>query len=172
MVAFGVRIPTIAVIMILAILFLLAAEITGCSVRLTAQYDAIIDQSATGLQGKIETFLIKMERTAGTAEGEYAGNTGFYDEIQGALCSLELRAKVLPKNEAVSRQLGLLLDSLERLRQIHQRQGKHGLTNPLVTPVRDTFNSQFKAILILENTLKRGKTSAIFPFSPGIPAVA
>ena len=75
-------------------LILLITLISGCSIKLISDYDQLIDQYATELQSEIETFLIKMERLAGTVEGSCAGNTGFNDQIQGTLTTL-LRAETV-----------------------------------------------------------------------------
>jgi hypothetical protein len=53
------------------LLFFLLSFIAGCSYKLMANYDEIIDKNATELQAKVETFLIKMKGAAGTPDGEY-----------------------------------------------------------------------------------------------------
>jgi hypothetical protein len=138
-------------------LILLVTLISGCSIKLISDYDQLIDQYATQLQGEIETFLIKMERSAGTPEGSYAKNMGFYDQIQGTLATLLLRAETIGKDEIVAEQIVLLQKNLENLRQLHERQGEKGLTRELTGPMRVAFNTQFKAIIKLQNALKRGE---------------
>ena len=138
-------------------LILLISVTSGCSIKLIADYDELIDRYATELQGKIETFLIKMERLAGTPEGTYSENTGFYDELQGTLNTLYLRAQTIDKNELVVEQIQLLLENVANLRKLHQKQGDSGLTKELIEPVKTAFNSQFKAIIKLQEALKRGK---------------
>ncbi|MGE5604920.1 MAG: hypothetical protein ACM3YE_04420 [Bacteroidota bacterium] len=138
-------------------LILLITLIAGCSVKLISDYDQLIDQYATQLQGEIETFLIKMERSAGTPEGGYAGNMGFYDRIQGTLTTLLLRAETIAEDGTVAEQIVLLQKNLENLRRLHEGQGEKGLTKELAGPMRVAFNTQFKAIIKLQNALKRGE---------------
>jgi hypothetical protein len=138
-------------------LILLITLISGCSVKLISDYDQLIDQYATQLQSEIETFLIKMERSAGTPEGSYAKNTGFYDGIQGTLTTLLIRAETTDDSKIVAEQIVLLQENLENLRQLHEGQGAKGLTAELAGPMRVAFNTQFRAIIKLQNALKRGE---------------
>lgn len=140
-------------------LVLLLTVVSGCSIKLISDYDELIDRYATELQSKIETFLIKMERLAGTGEGGYAANTGFYDELHGTLTTLLLRAETIEDNQIVAEQIILLQANLENLRKLHQMQGEKGLTKELVGPMRIAFNTQFKAIVKLQNQLRRGESS-------------
>lgn len=137
-------------------LILLIALISGCSIKLISDYDELIDQYATELQSEIETFLIKMERLAGTTEGTYTKNIGFYEEIQGTLTTLALRAEMLDDNKIVAEQIALLQKNLENLRELHELQGEKGLSQELAEPMKVAFNTQFKAIIKLQNALKRG----------------
>lgn len=79
----------------------------------------IIDRYAIELQSKIETFMITMERLAGTPEGNYTNNAVFYDETQGALTSIVLGSQSLDKNELVTEQIVLLQKNVENLRKLH-----------------------------------------------------
>lgn len=139
-----------------AILILLLTLTSGCSIQLISDYDELIDSYATEMQSGIETFLIKMERLAGTAEGTYARNIGFYEEIQGTLTTLALRAEMLDDNKIVAEQIALLQKNLENLRELHELQGEKGLSPELAEPMKVAFNTQFKAIIKLQNALKRG----------------
>ncbi len=140
----------------LALIFILLLAVSGCTVKLIADYDAIIDGYVTDFQTKIETFLVKMERTAGTPEGEYRNNIGFYDDVKGSLNSILNRANSIPKNELVASQIRLLQENVENLRQIHENQGERGLTQALIDPIRSAFEAQLTAIIKLQTALKRG----------------
>lgn len=142
---------------LIMILVLLLTFTSGCSVKLISDYDELIDQYATELQSDIETFLIKMERLAGTEEGTYTANTGFYDGIQGTLNTLALRAEMLDHNKIIVEQIVLLQANLENLRKLHELQGVKGLGKDLIEPMREAFNTQFKAIIKLQKSLKRGE---------------
>ena len=142
-------------LLITMVLWLLLAT-GGCGVRLIGDYDAIIDQTTTSLQSQIETFLNTMERTAGTPAGEYRNNLGFYDQLQGTLSSLSLRASALPQSQIITEQIQQIQATVADLRQIHQRNGAQGLSTALIDPIRATFIAEFRAVLMLENALKRG----------------
>jgi len=143
------------VTLFLVIAFMLVS--LGCAVRLIADYDEIIDKSATDLQGRIETFLTKMERTAGTSEGEYANNTAFYDEIKGTLSSMRVRAEAIPKNKHTVEHIELIEQNIENLRKLHEKQKEKGLTEAHIGPARNALNTQFTALIKLQNALKRGE---------------
>lgn len=144
-------------LVLLIILCILALPLSGCSVKLIADYDQIIDQNVISLQTQIETFLTHMERTAGTREGQYASQVKFYDEIRGQLNTLSVRAASIPKNEIVTEQIDTLKETIETLREIHEEQGEKGLTKPYVYQMRTAFERHFAEIYKLQQALKRGK---------------
>jgi hypothetical protein len=137
------------------LILLLLLTLTGCAVKLISDYDEIIDHYTVNLQAKIETFMIKMERLAGTPEGKYTNNAAFYDEIQGSLASILLRSQSLDKSEEVSEQIVLVQKNIENLRKLHQIQGEKGLTADVLEPMRVAFTVQFKAMTKLQEALKR-----------------
>lgn len=139
----------------LIMVVLLIFALSGC--KLIAEYDEIIDKTVTSLHTKINTFLVKMERCAGTPEGEYVKNTSFYDNTKGTMQSLTTRAAIISKNDIIIEQVNLLSDSIEKLRGIHERQGKGGLTKELIDPIKLAIDAQFASIIKLVNNLKRGK---------------
>jgi hypothetical protein len=141
----------------LSLVIALMAVSLGCTVKLIADYDEIIDKTATDLQGKIETFLTRMERTAGTSEGEYDNNTAFYDEIKGVLSSMKVRARAIPKNELTVQHIELIEENIENLRKLHEKQKEKGLTKTYIDPARTALNTQFTALITLQNALKRGE---------------
>jgi len=89
------------------LLFIMACP----SVMFITEYDEQIDRSATELQTRIETFLIKMERVAGTPEGEYRNNEDFYDEVLGTLNAMRERA--LAVDEEKNKQTLGIIDTIE-----------------------------------------------------------
>lgn len=137
----------------IALLSLLLSQSVGCTVRLIADYDEQTDASITELQRKVETFLTRLERSAGRPEASHAANVGFYDEMRVALSSIEVRAAAIPRNEITRQQLSLLRDSLNTLEELH----KTGISTEQVQPLRTAFNTSFGAILKLELAKKRGK---------------
>lgn len=147
---------------LLIVLSIMILAVTGCTYRIMADYDRIIDKTALSVQSKIETFLNKMERCAGTPEGEYVNNIQFYDEMKGTLDSLSIRAATIPLHEKVLEQINLLKASIEKLRSLHECQPCNGLTKETISPIRADLNAIFASIYTSENALKRSaKVSTI-----------
>jgi hypothetical protein len=136
---------------------ILTVVMSACSVRFISDYDETTDRSVTELQRKVETFLVKMENTAGTSEGEYVNNKAFYDDVKVALSAMRVRAAAMPKNELTVQSIDLIEENIENLRQLHERRGEKGLSKALVEPIRTAINAQFTAILKLEFAKKRGE---------------
>ncbi|MBK1695742.1 hypothetical protein CKO21_00590 [Rhodovibrio salinarum] len=57
-----------------------------------APYDPIIQDTATKFDRAFQTFVIKLNRTAGTPAGAYASHQDFYDTWRGELAHLRNRA--------------------------------------------------------------------------------
>ena len=132
-------------------IIILGLLVSGCSIRLIAEYDQKIDDSVTALQKKTETFLIKLERTCQKPEGEYSNHISFYDEAKVELSALQVRADAIALNELTSVELKDLQDSFEKMEEQH----KLGFTPIVVAKTRDILNTHFTAILKLEVAKKR-----------------
>ncbi len=141
---------------VVSLLSILALAQLGCSIKLISDYDEATDKSATALHKKVDKFLIKMEREAGTPEGTYAKNTEFYDEIKIDLSSMRVRAKAIPKNQLTIEHIDLIEENIEKLRELHEKRGEKGLAKALVDPIRAAMDAQFTAIIRLELAKKRG----------------
>lgn len=152
----AVRKPFYPQLLLVSLLIIATAlTLSGCTV--VAGYDQVIDQTVTALQSEVFTFLAKMERCAGTPEGEYKNNRDFYDKMNGELDSLSTRAAAVPRNEIIIDQLKLLKGNIENLRKIHGNQKEAGITKELMLPIKFAFEKTFTAIIKLENALKRGE---------------
>ncbi|MBI5179940.1 MAG: hypothetical protein HZA05_00895 [Nitrospirae bacterium] len=145
----------IAVLSVLFSLFFLI--VSGCSVKLISDYDEVIDKSVTELQKKVEAFLIKMEGSAGSSEGEYINNRSFYNEANVEMSAIRLRAEAIPENKITVQHINEIEKNFENLRLLHEKRGQKGLTKDLTDPIKVILNIQFKAILTLEFAKKRGK---------------
>ncbi len=132
-------------------IIILGLTVSGCSIRLIADYDQKIDDGVTALQKKTEAFLIKLERTCQKPEGEYSNHTSFYDEAKVELSALRVRADAIALNELTSVELKDLKDSFEKMEEQH----KLGFTPIVVAETRKILNSHFTAILKLEVGKKR-----------------
>ena len=127
-------------------IIILGLTVSGCAVRLIADYDQKIDDGVTALQKKTEAFLIKLERTCQKPEGEYSNHISFYDEAKVELSALQVRADAIALNELTSVELKDLQDSFEKMEEQH----KLGFTPIVVTETRKILNIHFTAILKLE----------------------
>lgn len=142
---------------LLAALLLLAA----CTVRLIAPYDEQTDKSVTALQSHVDTFLLRMPGLAGMPAGTYEHNQDFYVASKAELSAISVRAAAIPDNDITMKQLALLADSLETVRQLHALPPKPPATMTSlsagdVESIRTAMNTSFTAILKLELAKKRG----------------
>ncbi len=132
-------------------MLILSLTVSGCSIRLIADYDQKIDDGVTALQKKTEAFLIKLERTCQKPEGEYSNHVSFYDEAKVELSALQVRADAIALNKLTSEQLEALRNSYDKMEEQH----KLGFTPIVVAKTRDILNTHFTAILKLEVAKKR-----------------
>ncbi len=136
---------------------LLTAGTYGCPVHFVSDYDQVTDETATALQTKVDTFLLKMQAAAGTPEGDYNHNKAFYDDMDGALQALLSRAEAIPQNDFTVEQVAALQRSMMDLRKLHEERGSKGLTGTFVGPAKSALDINFKAIIALEGAKRRGK---------------
>jgi len=136
---------------------LLCVLLSACSeITLVGQYDEVIDQGVTRLHRETTAFLLDMEYKAGTPEGEFIANTGFYIGALSDIASLKLRASNTPQNNLTSQQLQLLEDSIRELMVLHEAQEDLGLIEAITRPLQTAMDVQFGAILKLEIAKKQG----------------
>jgi low affinity Fe/Cu permease len=132
-------------------MLIIGLAVSGCTIRLIADYDQKIDDGVTALQKKTEAFLIKLERTCQTPEGVYSNHISFYDEAKVELSALQVRTDAIALNKLTSEQLERLRDSFEKMEAQH----KVGFTPIVVAETRNILNYQFTKILELEMHKKR-----------------
>jgi hypothetical protein len=127
----------------------------GCTVRLISDYDEVIDAKATELRSKLDAFLSKLERTAGTDDAKHEKFASFYEEVRAELSSMLLRAKLAPKSETVQEQITLASKSVDTLEEIHKKFGVD--KEKFEKGIRPAFDTQFGAIIRLQKALKRSE---------------
>lgn len=130
---------------------IIGLAVSGCTIRLIADYDQKIDDGVTALQKKTEAFLIKLERTCQEPEGAYSNHVSFYDEAKVELSALQVRADAIALNKLTSEQIEKLRDSFDKIEAQH----KLGFTPIVVAKTRNILNSHFTAILKLEVAKKK-----------------
>jgi len=128
---------------------------TACiTVKLVGDYDQQIDQTATQLQKRMDTFLTKLENLPnGDAGRQYAPNKKFYLQYGVDLRALETRATSLQKQSITVQQVQLMESSLEQLRSTHATQDD--LSAASLDEYRQLFNTAWTAILTFELAKRR-----------------
>lgn len=148
--------PAVAVLLSMAV-------VSACShIKLIADYDEVIDKSATDAMKKLDGFLTRLERAGSYDQVSYAKSASFYDETRSDLRAMRVRAEVVPKNSLTVQEVDLLLksvDSLEKIHKLHDSENKPFTADELA-PLRTGFSQQFAAIIKLELAKKRGEESS------------
>ncbi|MEH6640579.1 MULTISPECIES: hypothetical protein [Halomonadaceae] len=128
--------------------------LSGCTVKLIADYDPKTDEAITQLQRKFETFFVNLESQIGTEEASYDNHLEFYKEVKVDVSAIKLRASAIPKNEITLQQVSLLEENIGLLEEVH----KEGVADVEVVKVpRDDFNTALSNILKLELAKRRGE---------------
>lgn len=137
---------------------LITVAASGCTtVKLVADYDEQIDKGTTALQKDFETYLIKLETSAGKPDDKvaaYNDNKQFYSDSRIAISGLRLRADATERNSLTVREFDKLSANLTGFETMH----KEGITQTEITKlIRPGFTSQFTAILTFELAKRRGE---------------
>lgn len=147
----------------LAVLFSILA---GCAVRLIADYDEFTFNKVALLQEQCETLFVALEEAAITPDPDddlYSAHAPAYAAIIVSLRVLDTRAQTIAQNEITTEQVQLLRDSLEKMQALHRRKSSQtppqGLSLEAVQAVREPVVQQFRAILTLQEALRRGESS-------------
>lgn len=128
--------------------------LTGCTVKLIADYDSKTDEAVTELQRKFETFFVNLESQVGTEEADYENHVQFYKDVKVDVSAIRLRASAIPKNEITLKQVSFLEENIKLLEDTH----KEGIAHIDVIKVpRDDFNTALSSILKLELAKRRGE---------------
>jgi len=130
---------------------LLSVATLALSCAFIAGYDPRIDAGASALQQKVGTFLIDLEQTAGTPEGEYGRHIGFYDEVRTDISELRDVASAHKGNDITLQSLDLIEANVAKLEKLHAE----GISREEIGIVRSLFDTQFRMLLQLENAKKR-----------------
>ena len=91
----------------------------GCAVTLVGSYDPVTDTAIQELTKNTEVFIAGV-----TVSGDsYSKRANFYNEAEGSLRAIEMRASLYPKNEAELELIARLRAAYKNLRSIHQEVG-------------------------------------------------
>jgi hypothetical protein len=130
-------------------LCLAAALLAGCATGSAVRYDQVVDQRATELDAKIQTFLDALDRAASPAEGAYRTNWHFYVECLAETDTLRRRAQAAGHLE-IARSLDEVAKALESLRRAHDSQNgvlDRAVVQQIRPVLRDAFDAIYKIAL-------------------------
>jgi len=134
----------------------------SCAVRLIADYDQPTFDRTAELQEECERLFVALEEAAATPDPTddlYPAHAEAYAHLVASVRVLETRAQTLDRNEIPAEQVGLLRDSLERMRDEHRARSQaaepEGFSAQALSVLREPVVQQFRAILTLQEGLKR-----------------
>jgi hypothetical protein len=125
----------------------------GCTARLVADYDPVIDKSLTDLSVKTENHFNRLQENFGTDKADFDSNRRFYDEFEVEVNTLIARAKIHPRNEITIEQLGLLRESMAGFEELHRQDlgtMERDAALAAIGIARSTIKQHFEAIWKLE----------------------
>ena len=133
------------------VLVLLISLLIGCAlkVKLVGEYDEITDKAVTDLNKKTASFFVKL-KSSSEADASYEANKKFYDDAQGDVAALILRAKVTEeglKRNPLTRNFEDLQKQYEDLAVLH----KTSPNQKMIKSAEEAFEQSFRAIV--ENVL-------------------
>ena len=132
--------------------------LSSCHVMLIGAYDQVTDESIQKIQTHTMTILVRLERNFDNhhaEENRYELFKTDYENLAGETESLMIRCKSIPKYSIVIDQVTLLEKNLSDLEKYHQNGIK---SKAELAPIKQAFESQFGAMIVLQNSLKRKKT--------------
>lgn len=126
---------------------LLIGFLAGCAlkVKLVGEYDEITDKAVTELHKKTASFFAKLKASS-AADASYEANKKFYEDVQGDVSALILRAKVIEeglKKNPLTTNFEDLKKQYEDLVVLHKTIPGVGL----IKSAEDAFEQSFRAIL-------------------------
>jgi len=124
---------------------LLSLFSSGCSIKLVADYDPVIDKTVTELQQSTAAFFTKM-KTASDADRTYDKNKAFYADAKAVVSSLILRSKIIEQDLKKTS----LTDNFVSLDKLYDELEKEHKNNPSKIYFKSSeaaFDQAFRAII-------------------------
>jgi hypothetical protein len=131
--------------MIAAIVLLVLLGGCAFKVKLVGQYDEITDRAVTDLQKKTASFFSKLKTSTGS-DVSYEANKKFYEDAQGDVSVLILRAEVVEeglKRNPLTTNFRDLQKQYEDLADLH----KTAPPRKAIEKAEQAFEQSFRAIL-------------------------
>ena len=124
----------------------------SCSpLRFTQDYDDTSERKIAQLQEKFSRFFVRMERSAGTPEGNLVKYQDFYEDVRTEIDVLQARNRAIPKSGTTEEQLELLHKEVDQLEMLH-RNGFRGYEELL--PLKNGLQGTLIAMQKYQFTLK------------------
>jgi len=141
--------------LLLSILFSLG--IIGCKVTLIGAYDQTIEQNIQKLQKEVLTIIVKLERNLDSKslnDNDYNHFKSSYENIAIDIENLKIRCGSIAKYNLVLEQVNLVDTNIKNLEKLH----KLGFDKmEEIAPIKSAFETQFGAMINLQEALKREK---------------
>jgi len=128
----------------------------SCSpLRFTQEFDETSERKIVSIQEKVSRFFVRMERMAGTPEGNYVKYNDFYEDVRTEIDVLQARNRAIPMSGTTQEQLDLLRQEVDQLEALH-RSGFHGTDEiaPLKSGLEGTLVAMQKYQFTLKNRMK------------------
>ena len=142
-----------ALVVAIAVVWLVVLASTGCAVKFIGDYDEAIDTGVSDVQQRAEVYFGKLKADPSTPY-----DLNFYNDINARLVVLKTRAHILVQNQIVEQQLQELQGQFDRLQTLDK-----GMNRPFPIGAIDAAESALtisvESILRLELALKHGKTA-------------
>jgi hypothetical protein len=145
----------------LALIFLIAAGLSGCAVKLIGDYDDTFDQDITAIEQKTELYLAKLQSTPNTAFDQ-----SFYDDITSRLAVLKTRATALPKYGILIQQVTNLQSQMNDFQKL-DKSSTRPISLAIVNDAKTELEVSFESIIKLELALKRPGATSSTALAPG-----
>lgn len=131
--------------------------LVSCRVMLIGAYDEVTDQSIQQIQNDVSSLLVSIEKdllNGDTSALKYVNYKSNYDDIEGQLQSVIIRADALPKYKLVTDQLVPFDSTIRRLESFHKLGFSLSDTASLRI-IKKTVEFDFQQMITLQNGLKR-----------------
>jgi hypothetical protein len=117
-------------------------------------FDPRLELASSGWSSKIGAFITSAEERAGTPEGAYEANKLFYADIQASIAGHVERIRGGSNNPRILDILKDLSNSVEKLRTLHESNGKDGLPEAVAEPARQIIASELRSLERLQAEYK------------------
>lgn len=139
--------------------FFISFVLISCHVVLIGAYDEVTDQGFQKIQNRIARLLVGVQNNlADSVENKFAKYKSQYEDIEGQIESIKVRCNALPKYHQVVIHAEGLDATFKNLEGYHKA-GISLADTASLKIIKRTFDIEFRAIIQLQNALKREKNT-------------